>query len=1287
MAIKVRLPNGRYIRVNTDDPEYAKARAIDYYKNENKKGFVDQTTKDLAIKFDKEQFDYESGVNAPWLRTKLGAAENLIEKETVLEEAVGGEGFTRNSKGDLALTPKGLEKLGIEPKSNKNVVIDSNRMFEFGDFADFAGIVGPIVGSVAGSIFTRGKLKPQFPGLKHISLGQLGIISIGTGTGAALGKSAEEATEYVAGLQKNTPGELAELFATEAAIGAGGEALFGLAGKAIKYTFGQKALSRQALGAEDLKQAAAITRGIVDSKTGKTYQGAVALSALDSPLSGLLQSITEEVSKYKGRRVGLRSALITDTNNLVRSTNDLVSSFDQTIDDTIKVGYGDSVGDLTAGKNIAGRISSSFDNAELKLEQANNNLKKVGDDILTDFDAFKDPATTQAGSDIRELTHDAYFSWDANQRQMYDSIGKFFEIPRNISQGLEKSAVAGKAGLGRQAEFIDPTALKEYVDIMVQNSIDASGNIDPLKAGPQLQAYQDLLNRTGKNLSLKELIELRSDLASANRITDVGQPGFASLASVQRSDMLTIIDETLASLEKGDSFAFESLQSFFTKNVDTSKAELEKIKLEIQNLNNIIEGPSQPLSSLVDDIPRQIDMGPNVEANQIAYRDILDSQSPDIQKKIGEAQTKIAFAENNLVKAGDNKSYNQKILNEGIEPRDRAFGYGARKLSQEQIDNYKIDLAKAEELRVESLDIINKNKTILDEIEADPEFVSYKQVAQQELKLFERDAAYHKKVIDDITNKAFKNNKIDSKKIQAQIKSIKIANKFYSSGMQSFEQATLKSIMDDALAGGHNTDKILTNVILKNNNGEEVKRFLDSLDVDTSSFQKQRYKKTVDGKKVLTGRVDRSKGPIRESLDFTEQERKILKDADIKVNELTFQNADEVQGILQREFIRHIVKTTQKNGNVTNYRQIANAIEGYGTTGDVLFGSTKKSELLKSLRQADDLVNTQDALEIRKILNNTSNVDHVIDDLNTKIAAQEQLTEIGKLEIYNKIKNGSIDSENIVNTLFKAGNSEDIIKIKELLGPESVEFKEFQVAAMRKILNDYLKPGDDVIEKLFDDGKFYDAIMSPNGYGESVLRETFGDEQYRLLKEAAKRAKFAVGGERAAGGGGLFTQGFMFKVLSAPTKMMGKFSGLRFLAYALGSKRFLRWLTGDVGNEQIIKEMPEILEKMGYYKGLNFEDSIGFRAGQPIRRSIGVQIPAEISREGTQYLERQYQNKGVDPKAPITVTPLELPEVENLSAQGGQAPISRSLLGGNPANEEIYDRRYNEINQDLQRLA
>ena len=90
--------------------------------------------------------------------------------------------------------------------------------------------------------------------------------------------------------------------------------------------------------------------------------------------------------------------------------------------------------------------------------------------------------------------------------------------------------------------------------------------------------------------------------------------------------------------------------------------------------------------------------------------------------------------------------------------------------------------------------------------------------------------------------------------------------------------------------------------------------------------------------------------------------------------------------------------------------------------------------------------------------------------------------------------------------------------------------------------------------------------------------------------------------------------------------------------------------------------------------------------GQPTRRAIGTQVPTDAIREGAQYGSQRIENEGVDPKAPIAVTPLELPEVENLSAQGGQASISRSLLGGNPANEEIFDRR-NQIDQGLQGLA
>jgi len=1247
MAIKVRLPNGRYIKVDTNDTAYAKQRGIEYYQS-GETGFVDDSTRNIASDSDKNNFDYDSGVNAPWLRAKLGAAETQGEKERVLEEAVGGQGFTRNSKGDLALTPRGLKRLGIKPSSNKYVVIDESG-FSFNDFADFSGILGPIVGSIAGSVFTRGKLKPKFPGLKDISVGQLGTISAGTGVGAAGGKGIEEGIEYVAGLQENTPGELAELLATEAAIGAGGEALFGLGGKLLKYTFGQKALSKGKLGAEDLKMAAAMSnRGVVDSKTGKRYKGAVAIAAMDSPITGLLQGITETVSKYQGRKIGVRNVLATDAKNLFRSTNDLASEFDKEIEDLIKSGFGDSTADVAAGKNLAKSISRAFDQSQKKLNTANSNVRTLMDDVLADFDAFAEPATKQAGEEIRSLTAEGYGAWYDAQSKIYQSTGKFFELPRNISPGLEGSAVAAKAGLGRQAEFIDASNIKDYVDIMVSNSLDASGKIDPVKAGPQLQAYQDLLNRTNKNLSLKELLDLRSELAAANRITDVGKPGFASLNDAQRSDMLIIINETLTNLENGDDIAFNQLQQFFKNNLEESIEEINLADNQIIRLEDLID-PSKEQQSFYDILLNSKKLNPSDEVLELR-QNILENQEPLVKVKITDIEGKIYSSERRLENTVNKRS---EIIDEMTNPAGNPrFGSRSQKEYDELLETLNIE-------RRAILDEIDLHKETLKKIESDPKFKSLEQISKEEIQELIKTQRYHQKVIADINS----NRKINPKKLQAQMQSIRIANSFYSKGMEAFDQGLYQNLLNDAVAGGLDLDKILTQVVKVKNNGEQVKRFFDTLNVDTAALRKQRFEGS--------GRVDRSKAPKRSALEFSDTrdpitgrtEREILAEADIKVDSPVFQNTEQVKGVLQKEFLRDIVTSIQKGSDIVNYKQIANTIEGYGTTADTLFGSTGKRELIKSLREADQFVNVGTVDELDALLARTSNVDNVIEDLTAKTNAQSELDEIAKIEIFKKIQNGTIDSENIVNTLFKSGNSEDIAAVKQLLGPDSPEFKEFQISAMRKILNDYVNPGDDAIEKLFQDDGFYKAILSSEGYGQAVLRETFGDAQYDLLKKAASRSKFLVGGEKAAQGGGLFTQGLMFKIIFQPLQALPMFGTLRALSYLLGSKRFTQWLAGEIPNKAFLRnDLPTLYDAVGL--------------GQPIRRAIGTQAMTDPIREGLEYGERQFQNKGVDPKSPIT---LELPEVEpaNLSSQNQTTPRSLNLLGGNMANMDIAQRLAN----------
>ncbi len=1243
MAIKIRLPNGRFIKVDTDDMNVAQKTAAQYY-NSGETGFVDNITQNMASESDKNNFDYESGVNAPWLRTKLGAMETQGGKERVLEEAVGGDGFTRNSKGDLALTPRGLRKLGIKPTSNKYVVIDESGL-SFNDLADFSGIIGPIVGSIAGSIFTRGKLKPKFPGLKDVSIKQIGAISAGTGVGAAGGKGIEEGIEYVAGLQDNTPGELASLLATEAAIGAGGEALFGLGGKLLKYTFGQKALSKGKLGAEDLKMASAISKsGVVDSKTGKRYKGAVALAAMDSPLTGLLQGIAETVSNYQGRKIGVRNILATDVKNVFRSTNDLTADFDKEIDDLIKTGFGDSAADVAAGKKLSASISRKFKESEKKLNTANSNVRKMMDDVLGDFDAFAESATTQAGEEIRILTAQGYNAWYDAQSKLYESTGKFFEIPRNLSEKVLSFEAFSRPGMGIQAKFIDTEPLKAYVDNISANALDDSGKLSLEKAGAQFSDLQKLLNKTSENLSLKELLELRSGLASANRITESSKE-FASIASSDRSFLIGIIDDTLKRLEDGDDIAFNQLQQFFKQNLDKSREEITRIGNEILEKESVSD---QSLYGLMQESARVNASEESVKT----LREFIARQDPKFVDAIQEAQKNISKAENDLLKIGNEI---QKTNDELLDASN--FYRTDGEFKDPYIRGLEESRDKLNDARRSALEEIRNQKQALDELQTQPGFKSLQQIAKEDIEALTRDQNYYNKVIDDITE----NKKIDPRKLQAQMQSIRIANDFYSKGMEAFDQGLYKDLLNDVAAGGLNIDKILTQVVLKKNNGENVKRLLDTLDVDTAAFRKQRFEGS--------GRVDRSKAPTRSALEFSDTQRKILADAEIDVKDPVFKNKEQVKGVLQKEFLREIVTRIQKGSDIVNYKQIANTIEGYGTTADTLFGPTGKKELLKSLREADQFVNVGTVDELDDLLARTANVDNVIEDLTAKVAAQSELDEIAKLDVFKKIKNGTIDSENIVNTLFKSGNSEDIAAVKQLLGPESVEFKEFQTAAMRKILNDYVNPGDDAIEKLFKEDGFYKAIFSPSGYGQAVLRETFGDAQYELLKKAATRSKFLAGGEKISGTADLFTRGLMFKILSAPTRMLGQYSAIRFLAVALGSKRFSQWLAGEIPDKVFLKnDLPNLYQALG--------------VGQPIRRSIGIQSITEPVRETSEYAERQFKNQGVDPKSPIA---LELPEIEpaNLSAQNQTAPRSLNLLGGNMANLDIAQR----IDRDIQRLV
>jgi len=202
--------------------------------------------------YDELFFDYETGVDNKKLRRNLAFAETTeeqnaailkvlketqdtelpLEQENVLVNEVGEQGFTRNTKGQIALTPYGMQQLGLEKliktktlndgtKINLNTVIDEkNFNLKTGDLSDLAGVAGPIIGMLA--TFSP----PVIKGL--IALTKRPVFSrlLAAGVGSVAGKAVEEEViETQQGFQLQDRDDLNKLYTQEFILGSAGQGL------------------------------------------------------------------------------------------------------------------------------------------------------------------------------------------------------------------------------------------------------------------------------------------------------------------------------------------------------------------------------------------------------------------------------------------------------------------------------------------------------------------------------------------------------------------------------------------------------------------------------------------------------------------------------------------------------------------------------------------------------------------------------------------------------------------------------------------------------------------------------------------------------------------------------------------------------------------------------------------------------------------------------------------------------------------------------------------------------
>ena len=492
---KVNIAEGVSEVVEAENPEEARQKV----KAQIAKGAISPF-------YDKLYFDYETGVNYKGLRSTLGRAETSEEKdkvlrdlfdsirgvttaedqEAVLENKVGNEGFTRNTKGQLAITPKGLEDLGLDVKQKKlkdGTVIDLNTIIDekgttTGDFADFSGIAGPIVGALT-------FLSPQarvINGLRALFGGnQVLARMFASGTGSAVGKAAEEEIfDTQQGFQLQDRDDLNNLYKTEFFLGSIGQGIGEGIGGAYGLLLGRKApqgdvrLLAQGNKGRVVTDVMALDRRLGRDATEKEIRAAIkkgevnmldykfipSQATLKKQLPGRSQQIAEQV---------LGPARAKEANAyLFGNLNQLLKAVD--------------IHDIASGKYISEATKGSLDEQiqaarnALNLEEQtvtkvlNQLLKDVQEDAFNVGDMTKLQGLEEVGKDIIQTLQAARGQVIGTLGKKYDAVDTLFEklmvVPANASVEEKLVAEAIRDTIGRtQARFLQDgkNILQQYV--------------------------------------------------------------------------------------------------------------------------------------------------------------------------------------------------------------------------------------------------------------------------------------------------------------------------------------------------------------------------------------------------------------------------------------------------------------------------------------------------------------------------------------------------------------------------------------------------------------------------------------------------------------------------------------------------------------------------------------------------------------------------------------------------------------------------------------------------------
>ena len=518
--------------------------------------------------FDKLNFDYETGVKGKFerqidkgteregvlrnLRAQLARAETPTEQDQVLSNFVGSSGFTRNTKGQVAIKPAGLEELGLPIQYRTltdgsriplNTVIDENDFgLKTGDLADFAGIAGPITGAIA-------LMSPQLriiKGLTSLFGGRSRIARmVAAGVGSSTGKAAEEALDYQEGFQLQERDELKNLFGGEFLFGSIGQGVGELIGMGFKLFLGKNApvedlrLNRQmakgrsatdilkldaSLGKEASERQ--IAKAIRDGRVKQfDFKGLASQATLGRKLPGRLQDISEQVlgNTRDKETAGFLRLEIDNLLKEIGGENALLQK---------------SISDATKG-SLDEQVQASLQALRLKEKSVTQQLKKMLDEVVDDaieVGNYGDAPTRRVLSDqLKENLSKARREVTIDLGKKYRGVDRLFN---------DMVSTEGKTGI----ELAKAQTADRIIRNVIYDNVDESLKL--IKQHKDADYFWGVNNRDeldGGIVSKIEqaLLQLRKDVA--NPIDEFGNPNLVSLSHIRNaySKLNTLSRDTL----------------------------------------------------------------------------------------------------------------------------------------------------------------------------------------------------------------------------------------------------------------------------------------------------------------------------------------------------------------------------------------------------------------------------------------------------------------------------------------------------------------------------------------------------------------------------------------------------------------------------------------------------------------------------------------------------------------------------------------------------------------------